>query len=512
MFLTWLMLAVALSLSTIAAFYSIIGLTAIFASAVVPVAVMGSILEIAKLVVTVWLHEYWDRCRRLMKVYLVPAVGVLMLITSMGIFGFLSKAHLDQTVISGDSTTRIAIFDEKIKQSRENIDTNRRALKQMDEAVDQQMSRSTDEQGAQRAANLRRNQQGERTRLQKEIETEQRKIQSLSEERAPIAAEVRKVEAEVGPIKYIAALIYGDNPDANLLEKAVRWVIIILVVVFDPLAIFMLLAATESYKWEKYGREGNPKERDEPLLQQSVNDVVAKTRSWAEIWIEKIKGSRNAIVPNDASITKDLDGHPAGDSVGSEPVVTVVEQSKTIPPEQWGGQDLTIDLSNKTPDPLVTSSPVYVNMPDIVSSHSEEEYASDDMTKAAQRRWKVENPDKTLKEQRHLLEIGQIDHLPWEDYLRADRRISESGFGPQFPDDPEKGRIWIRTDHLPTTLHKFNGEKWIEVVKDQSDSYAFNDEYINHLIAKIGSGEYDPELLTDAERSQIESRLRTDLT
>ena len=150
MFLTWLMLAVALSLSTIAAFYSIIGLTAIFASAVIPVAIMGSILEIAKLVVTVWLHEYWHRCRRLMKVYLVPAVGILMLITSMGIFGFLSKAHLDQTVISGDSTTRIAIYDEKIKQARENIDTNRRALRQMDEAVEQQMARSTDEQGPQR--------------------------------------------------------------------------------------------------------------------------------------------------------------------------------------------------------------------------------------------------------------------------------------------------------------------------------------------------------------------------
>jgi hypothetical protein len=509
MFLTWLMLAVALSLSTIAAFYSIIGLTAIFASAVVPVAIMGSILEIAKLVVTVWLHEYWHRCRRLMKVYLVPAVGVLMLITSMGIFGFLSKAHLDQTVISGDSMTRIAIYDEKIKQARENIDTNRRALKQMDEAVDQQMSRSTDEQGAQRAANLRRNQQGERTRLQREIETEQRKIQTLSEERAPVAAEVRKVEAEVGPIKYIAALIYGDNPDANLLEKAVRWVIIILVVVFDPLAIFMLLAATESYKWEKYGSGGDPKEKDDQPPQQPVNDAVTKTKIWAEDLWNKVKGSRNATVPDDATVSKNLDGQPTRDSVDSESMVTVVEQSKTMPPEQWGGQDLTENLSKISSAQPKPSSPVYVNMPDIVGSQSldEESYSADDMTKAAQRRWKSNNPDKTLKEQRHLLETGQIDRLPWEPYLRA----SQSGFGAEFPIDPEKGQIWIRTDHLPTTLHKFNGEKWIEVVKDQSDSYAFNEEYINHLIGKIGSGEYDPELLTDAERLQIESRLRTDL-
>jgi hypothetical protein len=216
----------------------------------------------------------------------------------------------------------------------------------------------------------------------------------------------------------------------------------------------------------------------------------------------------------DTPTAKDMAGHDTGRSVDPEPVVEVVEQSPSIPPEQWGGEDLTANLSKSASSQPTLSSPVYVDMPDIVPSQSldEELYSADDMTKAAQRRWKVENPDKTLKEQRHLLEIGQIDHLPWEDYLRTDRRASESGFGSQFPDDPEKGQIWIRTDHLPTTLHKFNGEKWIEVVKDQSDSYAFNEEYINHLIAKIGSGEYDPELLTDAERLQIESRLRTDLT
>ena len=102
MFLSYLMLTVALSLSMIAAFYSIMGLAAIFAAAVIPIVVMGSILEVAKLTVTVWLHEHWLRCRILMKMYLTTAVMVLMLITSMGIFGFLSKAHLDQAVPAGD--------------------------------------------------------------------------------------------------------------------------------------------------------------------------------------------------------------------------------------------------------------------------------------------------------------------------------------------------------------------------------------------------------------------------
>ena len=130
-----------------------------------------------------------------------------MLITSMGIFGFLSKAHSDQSMVSGDVQAKIALYDEKIKIERENIDANRKALKQMDEAVDQVMGRSQDEKGADKAVNIRRAQQKERGRLLADIAEAQKKITALNEQRAPIAAEVRKVEAEVGPIKYIAALI-----------------------------------------------------------------------------------------------------------------------------------------------------------------------------------------------------------------------------------------------------------------------------------------------------------------
>ena len=290
-------------------------------------------------------------------------------------------------------------------------------------------------------------------------------------------------------------MIYGDNPDANLLEKAVRWVIIILVTVFDPLAIFMLLAATESYKWEKHGRRRDREEQVDPP-DQPVNDAVTKTKVWVEDLWKKFRRPQNGILPDDASIPKDLDGHPARTDLGDQPLAEVVGQPTSIPADQWGGQDITQRIKSQQPTILTQNS-----------AEIDTDESQDNDIKTAQRRWKSDNPDKTLKEQRHLLETGQIDRLPWEDYLRA----SESGFGSEFPTTPTKGQIWIRTDHLPTTLHKFNGEKWIEVVKDQSDSYAFNDEYINHLIAKIGSGEYDPELLTDAERLQIESRLRTDL-
>jgi len=256
MILAWLLLLTGLTISAVAIYYSVVGLTAIFSAAVIPIIIMGSALEVGKLVCASWLKANWERAPRFIKWYMITAVMVLMLITSMGIFGFLSKAHNDQNLVSGDVQSKIAIYDEKIKTAKENIDANRKALKQMDEAVDQVMGRSTDEKGADKAVAIRRAQQRERARLQSEITAEQKIISQLSEERAPIAAEVRKVEAEVGPIKYIAKFIYGDKgADENMLEKAVTWVIILIVIVFDPLAVIMLLGAQMTFGWMREQKE-----------------------------------------------------------------------------------------------------------------------------------------------------------------------------------------------------------------------------------------------------------------
>ena len=131
-----LTLLTALSLSTVAAYYSIYGLTAIFAGAVIPIIVMGSILEVGKICTTVWLRKYWNRAGWILKSYLVPAVVLLAFLTSMGIFGFLSKAHSDQNLVSGDVQAKLSIIDEKIKTSKDNIESNRKQLKQMDDAVE----------------------------------------------------------------------------------------------------------------------------------------------------------------------------------------------------------------------------------------------------------------------------------------------------------------------------------------------------------------------------------------
>ena len=249
--MTYLLFVTALALSACAAFYSIMGLIAIFAASVVPIFIMGSLLEASKLVVASWLYRNWKEVPVLLKTYFTIALVILMLLTSMGIFGYLSKAHLDQAIPSGDVAAKLSLIDEKIKTEKENLNANRKELTQLDSQVDSTLSRTTDSSGAERAISIRRGQQKDRQRILKEIGDTQTKIAKLNEERAPIASEVRKVEAEVGPIKYIAALLYGDNPEADVLEKSVRWVIIMIVIVFDPLAVLLLVAANWNKKREE---------------------------------------------------------------------------------------------------------------------------------------------------------------------------------------------------------------------------------------------------------------------
>ena len=506
MFLSYLTLAVALSLSIIAAYYSIAGLAAIFAAAVIPIVVMGSILELGKVVVTLWLHEYWRQCRFLMKAYLVPAVAVLMVITSMGIFGFLSKAHTDQGLVSGDVQAKIAVYDEKIRTEKDNIDANRKALKQLDEAVDQVMGRSTDERGAERAVQIRRGQQAERGRLLKEIEQSQKRITALNEERAPLAAEFRKVEAEVGPIKYIAALVYGDGTDQNTLEKAVRFVIIMIVLVFDPLALTLILAANKQFEWARQGTGGFVHDEETPQPKYEPDDGPL-----TEEQIEQIKESVDPQPPGWM-----FDKFPYlqnGKAMFFDNMKPMVAQPEEPPLEKVPAQPVVEEPVWE--DATITETPDVIDRPgDYVTPPNPSVDPKDTPEmRAAIARWKAENPNDTLKHQRWLLEIGSIKELPWMQYLglQADNAPAKgvnTGFGTEFPANPQRGDTFVRVDRLPSVVYKFNGSSWMEVDKTLTDSYTYDTAYIDHLIEKIESGEYDPDMLSDTEREQVTARLQ----
>ena len=272
--MTILLFTVALALSAVAAWYAIAGLVAIFAAAAIPIMIMGSLLEAAKLVVASWLYRSWNEIPKLFKAYFLSALIVLMLLTSMGIFGFLSKAHLDQAVPVGDAVSKLESIDDKIKTQKENIDVARRTISQLDRQVEETLNRTataTDNSAVNRSVTIRRQQTRERESLSKEIESAQAEIAKLTQERIPIAQEVRKIDAEVGPVKYIAALIYGDNPDQNLLESAVRIVTLMIVFVFDPLAVLLLVAANWQQKKEKEsGKVLLPEETKELVIEDNI--------------------------------------------------------------------------------------------------------------------------------------------------------------------------------------------------------------------------------------------------
>jgi hypothetical protein len=460
-------LATAILLSCVAAYYSVAGLTAIFSAATIPVIIMGGSLELGKIVATVWLHNNWKRAGMLFKAYLVPAVAFLMLLTSMGIFGYLSKAHSDQSLVSGDAVAKVAIYDEKIKISRDNIEADRKALKQMDEAVDQVMGRSADEKGADKAVAIRRGQQRERARILADIEAEQKKITGLNEERAPLAAEFRKVESEVGPIKYIAALVYGDNPDSNVLERAVRLVIIMIVLVFDPLALTLILAANKQFQWAREGTGGFV--HDEPKYEPDDGPLT-------EDQIEQIKVS----VPEPPD--DPIPCYKCGTELVDAPGIGLFCPNKEC--------DVIDNVKGEESIELVETDLHVYDDERLVSQFDKQQLAEE-----------TPEPEKS----------------PWDNYLgiRADNdpNIFKSGklkgFGIKFPDNAVKGDSFIRVDQMPSALYKYNGTKWIEVDKGLSDQYAYDTAYIDHLIEKLTTGEYDPELLNDAEREQVAQRLQT---
>ena len=740
MFLSYLILITALCLSAIAAYYSIIGLIAIFAAAVIPIAIMGTALEVSKLVTTVWLHEYWDRAKLKMKLYLVPAVVVLMFITSMGIFGFLSKSHIEQTTASQESVALvernqkeigrlqgiIARAEQKIEQAQTTgtgADTNIQAqidkeqeridsaydrvqplideqnqivagvtalyqseLDKIDtdlsrlqgfidngeiakaqamvgskadgqfgpktaEAFTNYQTRKGEErlqwvQKIQDAANsptvkaareeiarLRgqaeaqiaqsnelinrlRSQLGQDTGVDIDAVIEEQnvkikaanaEIDTLTEETYALEAEYRQLEAEVGPVKYIAEMVYGEA-DRDILEEAVRWVIIIIVVVFDPLAIMMLLAATESFGWAREQRNERREEENQLTgtdptggIQDSESDQPIESDTQVDGATDEIAQGEESEQMDGTTDSPDTAVEPTSESADGEADQEVKDEApklvfpvpEPLDPEEFKHEDIQelgsaqdIDINNldniesnlnnleeikeyddedhraetreeeqqnvetfrngqdhksiqgETPDDptlVAKQNTIDVQSPDpderdweydgdgtriykldagyptkTLYEDDEDEWDEVNSGKLAKKIWKVNNPEDTLKRQERLVEKGRIEEVPWDELkpIADDLVAGDVDFGTKFPDDPVKGDTYIRVDHLPTKLFKFNGQNWIEINKESTDSFTYNQEYIDHLIEKLGSGEYDPEMLNDNERDQIEARLK----
>ena len=557
------MLASAITISAIAAWYSIAGLTAIFAAAVVPVIIMGGSLELGKIVATVWLHNNWKRAGWLYKTYLVPAIVFLMLLTSMGIFGFLSKAHSDQSLVSGDAMSKIAIYDEKITAERDNIAAAKKALEQMNSQVDQMMGRTDTDKGAERAVNIRRSQAKERNALQADITRAQKNIQALQQERAPLAAEFRKVEAEVGPIKYIAAFIYGDNPDANVLERAVRWVIILIVIVFDPLALCLILAANKQLEWAREGTGGWVHEQP-PIIPTVTEAIITPPRApepvevteeeeaaFAAMHTEANRYFANVDAKTDQVKSDDLDIPVLeNEEMWSQRVIDEANEkiSEVEKPELEIFIEEVVEpelLTEEHKQFIESAANIIVEITDdledkkLAMHNLQQDYnlLEEQNRDSMERNFALTNEVIQLqdlvteleaarnveRERANNLEARFADQVPVSDIETlvqvpdltptADnvvelRTAPDSSFGTEFPATANKGDLFLRTDYLPTKLFKYNGATWFELDKANTDSYAYNDQYIEYLIEKLKSGEYDTDDITEAEHEQIAQYLQ----
>ena len=263
----------AISISVIAAGYSIVGLSTLFAGAVVPIIAMGSALEVGKLVAASWLYNNWRNklVPYTIKMYLTFAVIVLIFITSMGIFGFLSKAHLDQVKPTSSNNIKIELIDKQINQEQIIIDRANKTLTLLDQTLEKYIELEYVTRGLKERAK----QEEERNALNKAINDSSDKIAKLTNDKAILELEQDKIEAEVGPIKYIAELIYGDEAKDHF-DKAVRWVIIVLIFVFDPLAVLLLIAANISLRSRKVAKEEKENKKQKDYQKEATN---AKARA-----------------------------------------------------------------------------------------------------------------------------------------------------------------------------------------------------------------------------------------
>ena len=276
-------LAVALSISAVAAYYSIVGLMAIFSASAGSIAIMGIVLEVGKLITASWLYQNWKTVPKFLKYYLTTAVIVLMFITSMGIFGYLSKSHIDAGTGTDETYIKVERLENRIDSEKKNISRAEKQLDQLDKALDRYVELGAVSKGL----NKREEQEEERYKLTEMVNKSQQQIDVYLDEKAEHDLQIKSFEVEVGPLKYISALIYGDEA-VNFLDNAVRIVILILVFVFDPLAVLLVIDANISIR-EEHNR------RRKINIKKNANKIRVKEEMIGDGTAKKITKTKNGV-------------------------------------------------------------------------------------------------------------------------------------------------------------------------------------------------------------------------
>ena len=625
-FIAYLTLITALTISGVAIYYSVSGLAAIFSAAVIPIIIMGGVLEVSKLVTAVWLHRYWGIATWWLKTYLSIAVLVLMLITSIGIFGFLSKAHdtasgnateaiatvtrIDGQIareenrieILGDRITGISSgtgFDvnssitqqetirdgawdrvqDDIDYAQGQIDRLRDQLGVLDAAVNELRIKGvevieTDAGGTFRRAEtetidyvaqadiLYDQQKEQRDGIREDITSQQRNIDryrgsaettiadanreinlirdrstssqdddlnqidewnlqidgiyttidGLKDEKFESEQTVRLVESEVGPIRYIAEFFTGtEDADANLLESAVSWLIMVIIFVFDPLAVLLLIAS--QYTFEQRKKENPSLEKPEP-----PEDPDPQPLGGFEGFDTVPFGMDDNIEKDYELMKEDIDSTELESGFDFTKIQPSIDEVRNAFNE-WEESQKLLDAASVEKNQVVEPVPEPISKDPTFLRQIEE-------TKQAFKEYYGDNPQDTpdISQGVTYQKVEDSEYLVGPDgsihqnalkmahpelFLAKDSegRQASTNFGTIFPSIAMKGDIFVRVDQMPNRVYKFEGKSWIEIDKATTDSYTFDEEYIEYIISQIKSGEYDIDLLSDSERIQVETYL-----
>ena len=269
-------LSAGIAISSISAWYSIVGLTAIFAGAFWSIVIMGVTLEIGKIVTAAYLYRNWKSLSTLVSIYFASAVIILMVITSMGTFGYLSKAHIEQTSGAQNIDAKIERIDQMIARERERIVRAERIQAQLDASINSLI----DQKYVVLGLEARRKQENERRAIDESIREYQATIDKLNDEKMPLQQSMRDARREVGPIRYVAELIYGSS-DTEILERSIRGIIILLVLVLDPLAVLLIMVSTH----RAIAVVPTTKAKYNKWLRENANAVATDGNEWNNIGV-----------------------------------------------------------------------------------------------------------------------------------------------------------------------------------------------------------------------------------
>ena len=495
----WIALFMSLLIAACAAYFSIVGLAVIFAAALWPVIIMASVLEIGKIGSTFFLHRYWDALSFGLKYPLAVMVIILMIITSMGIFGFLSKGHIEQETPVATNNLQIERIDQQINSRKGLIDRQEKRLGTLQQIVDT-LIKYDRIRGSDGADATLEQQQPERNKIQATVDKTYAEINELQEKRLPFQSKVNVIEAKLGPIKYVAQLFgYDLNKDPEGKGKAVRIVIILFMLAFDPLAIWLIMSS--DWAFILYRKESKEVKEEEAEEEQDVEELQsALIDVYKDLQEKKVELKEYLAVMEELERTLDEKPTEIEKVIEVENTEKITEMLDDI--QQLQSQRDTIEEDLQA----------------MRESLSTKESLAEELRAAL---GEVRNELNSIQQENHLLrndieardnvvaslnnKYNLVEKIPGMIARPDNIVIGPAAFGTQFPDSPSKGQQFLRVDEMPSKLFKYDGSQWLEVIK--SENVEYSEKYLQHMIDQLGDGYIGLDELSDKEQAEIQNLL-----